>query len=129
MLQYNSLGCLTKTLLIGLIIFSSKTFSADAQSGKDLFAVRCAFCHSIEKPAKNKKGPSLLGIVGRSSGSSPNYAFSISMKAANLIWTRENLNQYLAQPRAFMPGNKMGFKGMKDEKERTDLIEYLSLQH
>ena len=129
MVQVDYQKPLTKTLLLGLIIYSSKVFSADIQRGENLFAAHCAYCHSIEKPAKNKKGPSLLGIVGRSSGSFPNYAFSVSMQASNLIWTRENLNQYLAQPRAFIPENKMGFKGMKDEKARIELIEYLSLQN
>ena len=97
--------------------------AADAEAGKVDFK-KCALCHTDEA-GKNKIGPSLFGVVGRKSGSLENYNYSEAMKKFDHTWDAETLNTYLADPRAVVPGTKMIFPGIKDEKERQDVIAYL----
>ena len=73
---------------------ASPASAADAAAGKRVFN-SCRACHSIE-PGQNKVGPSLAGIVGRKSGSVEGYAYSPAMKEADITWTPENLDKFLA---------------------------------
>jgi len=111
------------TLLISLS--APSVFAADANAGADSFDSNCADCHSVAKPAKNKKGPSLLGIVGRTSASVAGYNYSDAMRAANLTWTSEKLDAYITNPKVVVPNDKMKFKGMPSAEERANLIEFL----
>jgi cytochrome c len=97
--------------------------AADVEAGKVEFK-KCALCHTAEA-GKNKIGPSLFGVVGRKSASVENYNYSEAMKKFDHTWDAETLNTYLADPRAVVPGTKMIFPGIKDEKERQDVIAYL----
>jgi cytochrome c len=58
----------------------------------------------------------------------PGFDYSDAMKAANLKWTADKLDAYIANPKAVVPEDKMKFKGLPDAKERGDLIEFLSQQ-
>jgi cytochrome c len=118
-------------LLAAFLCYSSATCSlaADATAGADSFDANCAECHSIAKPIKNKKGPSLVGVVGRNSASVPGFDYSDAMKKASLLWTKENLDAYIKNPKAVVPNDKMKFKGLNDANERIDLIEFLSKQN
>jgi cytochrome c len=109
-------------LLLQLTAISAAA-AADAEAGKADFK-KCALCHTDEA-GKNKIGPSLFGVVGRKSGSLENYNYSEAMKKFDHTWDAETLNTYLADPRAVVPGTKMIFPGIKDEKERQDVIAYL----
>jgi cytochrome c len=97
--------------------------AADVAAGKTIFE-KCALCHTAE-PGKNKVGPSLFGIVGRHSASLKSYDYSDAMKNFNHVWTPQTLNTYLTDPRAMVPGTKMIFPGIKDAKDRANLIAYL----
>ena len=97
--------------------------AADVEAGKADFK-KCALCHTAE-PGKNKIGPSLFGVVGRKSASLDNFNYSESMKKFDQTWDAETLDKYLADPRAVVPNTKMIFPGIKDEKERQDVIAYL----
>ena len=97
--------------------------AADVEAGKVEFK-KCALCHTAEA-GKNKIGPSLFGVVGRKSASLDSYSYSEAMKKFDHTWTPETLDTYLADPRAVVPGTKMIFPGIKDEKERQDVIAYL----
>ena len=97
--------------------------AADVESGKTAFK-KCALCHTTEA-GKNKIGPSLFGIVGRKSASLENFNYSEAMKKFDHTWDAQSLDTYLADPRATVPGTKMIFPGIKDEKERQDVIAYL----
>ena len=97
--------------------------AADVAEGKEEFK-KCALCHTTEA-GKNKIGPSLFGIVGRKSASLPNFNYSEAMKKFDHTWDARTLDTYLADPRATVPGTKMIFPGIKDEKERQDVIAYL----
>jgi cytochrome c len=97
--------------------------AADVEAGKADFK-KCALCHTAEA-GKNKIGPSLFGIVGRKAASVDNFNYSEAMKKFDHTWDAETLDTYLADPRATVPGTKMIFPGIKDEKERQDVIAYL----
>lgn len=96
----------------------------DADAGQKVFA-KCAICHS-NKPGENKIGPSLAGIVGRPAHSEPGFTYSDAMSHHDVTWTADELNTYLQDPRKVVPGTKMIFPGLKDDKQRADLIAYLS---
>jgi cytochrome c len=114
-------GC----VLVGLLWAALIRVAAADDSGKDVFEEQCAECHSVLKD-KNKKGPSLFGVVGRKSGSVDGYEYSDAMKSANLVWTPENLDQYLTYPRKMVPGTKMKYDGLDPKNQRSALIQYLS---
>jgi cytochrome c len=95
----------------------------DVEAGKTAFK-KCALCHTTEA-GKNKIGPSLFGVVGRKSATLENYNYSDAMKKFDHTWDAENLDTYLADPRAMVPGTKMIFPGIKDKKERGDVIAYI----
>jgi len=101
----------------------SSAAAADVDAGKTDFK-KCALCHTTEA-GKNKIGPSLFGIVGRKAASVDSFNYSEAMKKFDHSWDPETLDSYLADPRAVVPGTKMIFPGIKDEKERQDVIAYL----
>lgn len=103
--------------------------AGDAGAGSDVFKSECAECHSV-KQGRNKKGPSLFGIVGRAAGSLPDYSYDDALKTAHWTWTPEKLHWYLSQPaKQANPGTKMKYDGLTDQKQLEDLITYLSTVH
>jgi cytochrome c len=106
-----------------LVMPAASKADGDADAGKKIFQ-KCALCHTNEQ-GKNKIGPSLFGVVGRHSASIPDYAYSDAMKAANKTWDEATLDTYLTDPKALVPGTKMIFPGLKDPKDRQDIIAYL----
>ena len=97
--------------------------AADVEAGKADFK-KCALCHTVEA-GKNKIGPSLFGVVGRKSANLDNFDYSEAMKKFDHTWDEGTLDEYLADPRATVPGTKMIFPGIKDKVEREDVIAYL----
>ena len=97
--------------------------AADATRGETLFKA-CAACHSL-KPGQNKVGPSLHGVIGREAGSAEKFNYSPAMRKAEYVWTAETLDAYLADPKGYVPGNRMPFPGIRDAAKRADLIAYL----
>ena len=95
----------------------------DAEAGKTVFN-KCKACHSTAA-GKNMVGPSLAGVVGRKAGTGAGFNYSDAMKNSGKTWDAATLDGYLADPKAAIPGNKMVFVGVKDEKDRKDLIAYL----
>ncbi len=106
-----------------LLIAAPAKAQGDAEAGKSLFR-QCALCHTAEA-GKNKIGPSLFGVVGRAAGTAPGFNYSEAMKNSHKTWTPEELDTYLADPRKVVPGTKMIFPGLKEEKQRQDVIAYL----
>lgn len=97
--------------------------AGDAKAGKRVFN-RCKACHVADRE-KNRVGPHLVGILGRPSGSVDGFEYSDAMAGADLTWTVETLSAYLADPKGYIPGNKMVFPGLRKEKQIADVIAYL----
>ena len=96
----------------------------DPAEGEKVFAT-CKACHQIGEGAKNAIGPELNGVVGRKAGSVAGYSYSDANKNSGITWDESNLTGYLKDPKAKVPGTKMLFAGIKDEKKVQDLIAFL----
>ena len=97
----------------------------DAAAGKVVFK-KCAVCHTVE--GKNKVGPHLDDVIGRTAGTVEGFKYSKANHEAGeggWVWTEENLATYLADPKGTMPGNKMAFAGLKDATDIANIIAYL----
>ncbi len=111
---------------IGLFSHSAMA-QGDAAAGEKSFG-KCKICHQVGDSAKNQVGPQLNGVIGRKAGSLEGYAYSPALKEAGekgTIWTEESIAKYMENPKDFIPKNKMAFVGLKNEKERADVIAYL----
>jgi len=93
--------------------------------GKKVFK-KCAACHSVAEGGKNKIGPKLYNVVGRSSGSISDYKYSKALASYAKEWSFEELNGFLLKPASWIKGNKMGFAGLKKEEDRASVILYLN---
>jgi cytochrome c len=112
--------------LLGAVLAPGQTSRAadgDAAAGERVF-VRCRACHMIDQE-QNRLGPHLVGVFGREAGAVEGYTYSPAMQEADVVWDEETLDAYLADPRGYIPGNKMAFVGLRNEEERANLIAYL----
>ena len=99
--------------------------SGNVEHGKKVFK-KCAACHSINEGGKNKIGPALWGVMQRKSGELKEYNYSKALLGYEKVWSFEELNGFLLKPATWIKGNKMGFAGLKDEKDRSSVILYLN---
>lgn len=100
----------------------------DAVKGETVFK-KCVACHAVGENAKNKVGPVLNDLIGRTAGTLEGYKYSAAMieaGAGGLVWTDDTLADYLTAPKALVPGTKMAFAGLKEEQDIEDLIAYLA---
>jgi cytochrome c len=99
--------------------------SADVGRGENA-AKKCQACHTFGKGEPNRVGPNLWGVVGRPKASSAGFNYSAAMKSQKGNWTLDDLDRYLENPKAMVPGTNMTFAGIPRGKERADLIAYLN---
>ena len=100
----------------------------DRSIGEALFVENCAQCHQIDDGAQANVGPGLLALFGRPVAAQPGYGYSPALQllgAGGMIWERETLNGYLADPKGFAPGGSMNFPGIADQETRQHLMTYL----
>lgn len=112
------------------LAFSSLMFAASSASAQDVAAgeksfAKCRACHQVGETAKNGVGPMLNGLFGRVAGTVPSYNYSEANKKSGITWSAESFATYIRDPRAAMPGNKMAFAGIKNDKEVADLTAFL----
>jgi cytochrome c len=96
----------------------------DVAAGENSFK-KCLPCHAVGEGAKNKVGPVQNGLEGRTSGTIEGYSYSEANKKAAIVWSEDSFLEYIRDPRAKIPGTKMIFAGIKNEKEARDLWAYL----
>lgn len=104
---------------------SGPAYAADAANGAKVFK-KCAICHVADAP-KNKVGPHLVNVIGRTPGGLEGFKYSKAMKAfgESNVWDETTLAAYLAKPRAAIKGTRMAFPGLKKEEQIADVIAYM----
>jgi cytochrome c len=100
--------------------------TGDLAAGKLQFN-KCLSCHTVTKGGPALTGPNLYGIFGERAGVRPGFPFSPAMKAATFTWDEAHMDQWTASPVKMLPGTKMTFPGIKDPKQRIDLVAYLKV--
>jgi cytochrome c len=96
----------------------------DAATGKRLFG-QCAECHAVGPNARGGFAPELNNLFGRHAGSTPDFAYSPAMKASGIVWNERTLATFLHDPGKLVPGTKMRFWGIGDERQIAALLAYL----
>jgi cytochrome c len=120
----NRSGVLTVIALLVLATTREVAPAGDPEAGAQVFRT-CAACHTLE-PGAHRTGPSLAGVFGRRAGTAEGFhRYSDALRSADLVWREEALNAFLADPQAFLPGNRMTFRGLTDAQARADVIAYL----
>ena len=101
--------------------------AANYEAGRRAFA-QCRSCHVIQAGGSHRVGPNLHGVFGRNAAAVEGYNYSDVLKASDITWGPEPLNEWLTKPQEFLPGNKMTFVGLKDPNDRRDVIAYLMVE-
>lgn len=114
-------------LIVTLIVavFASEVRAQDAAAAGEKVFAQCRACHQIGENAKNAVGPILNGLIGRKSGMIEGYNYSDANKNSGIVWDEAVFAEYIRNPRAKVPGTKMTYAGLTDEKKIQDLIAFL----
>ena len=107
-----------------VVAMTQAALSQDLAAGENSFK-KCLPCHAVGEGAKNKIGPVLNGLDGRKSGSIEGFSYTAANKNSGIVWSEESFKEYIRDPRAKIPGTKMVFPGIKNEKEAGELWAYL----
>lgn len=115
-----------RSIAISLLLAGSVLPAAaqDAAAGKAVFA-QCRVCHQIGEGAKHQVGPHLNGFFGRAAGTLEGYNYSEANKKFGKVWDDATFTAYIKDPKGVVPGTKMVYAGLKDEKKIVDLMAYL----
>jgi cytochrome c len=110
---------------LATIAFTVAHAGGDAKHGADVFAEECGDCHS-PLPGKDKKGPTLTGVIGRKAGTVTSFAgYSDAMKSSGIVWSAERMDTYIAAPKKVVPAGKMKYDGLADAGARADVIAFV----
>jgi cytochrome c len=123
MMKFVTLG-----LVVTALAVAAPAHAQDVDAGANVFK-RCGACHAVGEGAKNKVGPELNELFGRVAGSIADYNYSKAMIEAGkngLVWAPDTLGPYLHKPKEHVPGTKMSFPGLGNQKDIVNLIAYLA---
>jgi cytochrome c len=98
--------------------------TGDVANGRARF-MQCRACHTPEKGGPNMTGPNLWGVFGRKAGSIADFTYSDGLKATGITWDAPQIDKWITNPRAVVPGTRMSFLGLPTAKDRIDLVAYL----
>lgn len=112
------------SLTLSLSFAHAADVTGDAAAGKTAF-MKCASCHQVGRSARGSFGPQLNGIIGRQAGATSDFRYSQAMKNSNVVWSEEKLRAFLKSPDDVVPGNKMRFFGIRNDREIDNLLAYL----
>jgi cytochrome c len=117
---------MTRIVVIACVLIggTASALAQDLANGENSFK-KCLPCHAVGADAKNKVGPLLNGLDGRKSGTIEGYNYTDANKNSGITWDDKTFAEYITDPRTKIPGTKMVFAGIKNEKERADLWAYL----
>jgi len=118
-------NAITVAAFLQFLFGASVAFSeGNAARGQRVFGA-CAACHSLQ-PDQNMTGPSLAGLWNRKAGSLATFSrYSPALKSANIVWNDKTLDDWVTDPQHLVPGNEMTFAGIKDARQRADLLAFL----
>src|SRR5512132_2655398 len=117
-----------RTLVIAVTALAASagtSFAQDGAAGEQVFKRFCLPCHDIGTDAKVKLGPPLNGVDGRKSGTYEGFNYSPANKSSGITWSEETFPKYIRAPMQEMPGTRMAFVGIKNDKDIADLWTYL----
>ena len=116
----------TALAVLAPIVIASQSFAAEGNParGQRVYGA-CAACHSLQ-PDQNMTGPSLADVWNRKAGGLASFSrYSPALKSANIVWNDKTLDDWIKDPQHFVPGNQMTFPGIKDARQRADLLAFL----
>lgn len=125
-----SMKLVLAVLPLALVAGGALAQEGDAAKGEKVFK-KCAVCHTVDPAKPSGQGPNLHGVVGRTTGTLEGFKYSEALTKAGEeghVWTPEELDKYIENPKAALPGNKMLFAGIKKPEDRADVIAYLETQ-
>src|SRR5436190_7680994 len=117
-----------RAVLIGVVALAActgRSLAQDAAAGEQVLKRLCSPCHEIGPEAKVKLGPPLNGVDGRKAGTFEGYSYSQANKSSSITWDEQSLAAYIRAPMQKVPGTKMVFVGIKNDKDIADLWAYL----
>ena len=123
MMKFVTLG-----LVVSALAVAAPAYAQDVDAGANVFK-RCGACHAVGEGAKNKVGPELNELFGRTAGTIADYNYSKAMIEAGqngLVWDPMTLGPYLHKPKEHVPGTKMSFPGLPNQKDIDNLLAYLA---
>jgi cytochrome c len=115
-----------RTILLSLALigaFAAGFAQADVKRGEKLFE-ECRACHAVER-GTNGVGPDLHGVFGRRAGALEDFRYSPALKKSGITWSKQTLDEYVADPQKAVPANRMPYGGMPEARDRADLMDYL----
>jgi cytochrome c len=116
--------CATAILLLTALPHHAMAEPGNVARGERMYRA-CIACHSLE-PNRNMTGPSLAEVWNRKAGSLASFPrYSPALKSSGIVWTDDTLDEWIKDPQHFIPGNTMTFPGMKDARQRADLLAFL----
>jgi cytochrome c len=111
--------------LFALALLGASISTSTAAQGERLYIERCGGCHSLDD---HGPGPRHRGLIGRRAGSLPGFEYSKALRESRLVWTAQLLDQWIADPNALVPGNRMVVQLASDPVDRAAIVEYLTKQ-